>query len=253
MTPGDFIWYEIVSYDTERVEEFYKNIIGWTPQTESSTGGDPYTLFLAGDEPVAGISPATPPEDARSHWFGYIYTENVDEIAGRAADLGGEVHRGPIEVAGLGRFYVLGDPSGTTFAMFSPDAPRDFEPQVDQGPGRFDWQELYAENIDETCEFYGTLFDWERGDLHEMKNGRYQIVVRDGEPIGGIAGLDDMEGDNLPAPHWNFYIRVRDVEQSAAAIEANDGTILNGPMDMPDGDRVVIFRDPTGAVASLVS
>lgn len=253
MGSGDFIWYEIVTHDPETVESFYKKTVGWTPKVESNTGGDPYTLFLAGDTPAAGISPASPPEDAQPHWFGYIQTDDVDETAEQIESLDGELHAGPMEVAGFGRFYIVGDPSGVVFAIFTPDNPSDFDPVVAEGPGHFGWKELYAENLDASFDFYSELFGWERGPLHEMEEGRYQVVELDGDEIGGLTGLDEMERENLPVPHWNFYIRVQDTDASAAAVEANDGEMLNGPMEVPGGDRIAIFRDPTGAVASFTS
>jgi hypothetical protein len=47
------------------------------------------------------------------------------------------------------------------------------------------------------------------------------------------------------------YFRVPDVDASAARIVANGGKVLNGPMEVPGGDRVLTAADPQGAAFGL--
>ena len=55
---------------------------------------------------------------------------------------------------------------------------------------------------------------------------------------------------NVP-PHWLIYFRVPDVDAAAERIKANGGKVLNGPMEVPGGDRVVTAADPQGAAFGL--
>jgi len=55
---------------------------------------------------------------------------------------------------------------------------------------------------------------------------------------------------NLP-PHWGIYFRVSDINAAAERIKANGGKILNGPIEVPGGDRIVNAMDPQGAAFSL--
>ena len=55
---------------------------------------------------------------------------------------------------------------------------------------------------------------------------------------------------NVP-PNWQIYFRVPDVDAAAERIKAAGGKILNGPMDVPDGDRIVNAMDPQGAAFGL--
>ena len=57
---------------------------------------------------------------------------------------------------------------------------------------------------------------------------------------------------NVP-PNWQIYFRVPDVDAAAERIKAQGGKILNGPMDVPDGDRIVNAMDPQGAAFGLHS
>ena len=52
---------------------------------------------------------------------------------------------------------------------------------------------------------------------------------------------------------WSIYFRVDDVDAGAERIKANGGQVINGPMDVPGGDRIVNAVDPQGAAFSLHS
>jgi predicted enzyme related to lactoylglutathione lyase len=47
------------------------------------------------------------------------------------------------------------------------------------------------------------------------------------------------------------YFRVPDVDAAAERITAAGGRILNGPMEVPGGDRIVNAMDPQGAAFGL--
>jgi len=44
---------------------------------------------------------------------------------------------------------------------------------------------------------------------------------------------------------------VPDIDQAVERIKANGGTIMNGPMEVPGGDKIVNALDPQGAGFSL--
>jgi uncharacterized protein len=48
-----------------------------------------------------------------------------------------------------------------------------------------------------------------------------------------------------------IYFRVPDIDTAIERIKVNGGKILNGPMDVPGGDRVVNAMDPQGGAFSL--
>jgi predicted enzyme related to lactoylglutathione lyase len=55
---------------------------------------------------------------------------------------------------------------------------------------------------------------------------------------------------NVP-PNWQIYFRVSDLDAAVERIKANGVQILNGPMEVPGGDRIVNAMDPQGAAFSL--
>jgi len=54
-------------------------------------------------------------------------------------------------------------------------------------------------------------------------------------------------------PNWLQYIRVDSADRVADAVKANGGMVLNGPMDVPGGDRIAQCMDPQGAAFAIHS
>jgi predicted enzyme related to lactoylglutathione lyase len=52
-------------------------------------------------------------------------------------------------------------------------------------------------------------------------------------------------------PSWLHYVRVKDVDATAKVIPMLGGKVLNGPMEVPGGSRIVQALDPQGAAFAL--
>jgi predicted enzyme related to lactoylglutathione lyase len=79
--------------------------------------------------------------------------------------------------------------------------------------------------------------------------GEYSFIGHDGgEPVGAI-----MRCPPGARPGWSFYFRVDDVDAAKARVEAAGGTVVNGPMEVPGGERVLQAVDPDGAGFGLLS
>ena len=92
--------------------------------------------------------------------------------------------------------------------------------------------------------FYGALLGWESLDDIDMGDGMmYRMFARGGVPLGGM--FDITEQMPMP-PNWVPYFRVADITATIAAVQANGGTLMNGPQEVPGGDLVAQFTDPQG-------
>ncbi|HKT01192.1 MAG TPA: VOC family protein [Rugosimonospora sp.] len=123
--PGALSWVELATRDPDGAVQFYRSVFGWDPDTQDMEG-TPYTVFRIGERGVAGMMPMTGdqwPADLPSHWMPYFGTADTDATAAKIQDLGGSVSVPPVTVAGVGRFAVVGDPSGAYFAIISEEAP----------------------------------------------------------------------------------------------------------------------------------
>jgi len=110
-------WNELVTTDADAATKFYVGLFGWI--TESWPMGDfTYTVLKNGDVPVAGLMPQ-PKEmkGAPSAWTAYFAVSDCDASTKRAEKLGGKVCMGPLDIPNVGRFSILADPEGATFAI----------------------------------------------------------------------------------------------------------------------------------------
>ena len=78
----------------------------------------------------------------------------------------------------------------------------------------------------------------------------YQIYGRNNLPLGGMFNKPpEMEGP----PTWLYYIKVDSVDNAVEQVKELGGQVLNGPMDVPGGDKIAQCLDPQGAVFALHS
>ena len=81
--------------------------------------------------------------------------------------------------------------------------------------------------------------------------GPYQMygLSTDEPPLGGMFN----KPKEMPAPGWVLYISVDSVDAKVEQIKTLGGQVINGPMDVPGGDRIVQCIDPRGATIALHS
>src|SRR5258707_5693544 len=109
---GEFVWTKIASNDAEKCKAFYSAVFGWkfkesTSATSSDNQGMKYDEFeTISDRPVGGLYQIDP------KWFGemvppphfmtYVGVDDVDKNAELAAELGGTIIRGPMDIPNVG-------------------------------------------------------------------------------------------------------------------------------------------------------
>jgi predicted enzyme related to lactoylglutathione lyase len=60
------------------------------------------------------------------------------------------------------------------------------------------------------------------------------------------------DGRPVP-PSWMYYVTVDDLDGTLARAKDKGAKVLNGPMDVPGGQRIVQLMDPQGAAFAIVS
>ena len=239
---GRFVWHELMTTDPQAAAAFYSKVLPWKTQP---SGMPDYTLWVAGKAQTGGLM--AQPESARGappSWLIYIGTPDVDTTAAAAQRLGGKVLRPPADIPTVGRFAVLSDPQGATFAVFTPSgSPTGGAPASD-----FSWHELATSDPQGALAFYSELFGWSRGPAHDMgPAGVYQLIEHGGAQVGGVYKLMDAS----KPPHWLTYIRVVSVDRAAAAAKAAGGQVTQGPMEVPGGSRIAQILDPQGGAFAV--
>jgi len=119
---GAFCWAELNTNDPEAAAAFYTAVLPWDGH-RSDSGPHPYTEWLVGGRPVGGmiqIDRSWGPVPA--HWTTYFAVDDCDAAVARAVELGGSSKMPATTIDGVGRFALLDDPTGATFAVIELDA-----------------------------------------------------------------------------------------------------------------------------------
>jgi hypothetical protein len=244
--PGCFVWHDLMTSDPKAAEAFYTRVAGWG--TQPWDGPMPYTMWTANGAPLGGVLQLPPNAESSPHWLAYVSTPDLETTIAKSQSLGATLLMGPQDVTEVGRFAVLKDPQGASFAVYTPIKD---ESGHDRAPrrGEFSWHELATTDSEAAFEFYCALFSWESRGAFDMGSGSmYRMYGRSGIELGGMYN-QTAEMDGPPA--WLHYILVDDVDEAANRVRETGGQVINGPMDVPGGDRIAQCLDPQGAMFAV--
>jgi uncharacterized protein len=255
MSRGSFVWYDLQTTDIDAAKNFYTAVVGFgLADFPMPVGAPSYTMFAdANGHPIGGVMAL--PEAAKAmgappHWLAYVAVEDVDTAAAWVASNGGTVLAPPFDIPTVGRASVIMDPQGAVISLFAraEDRPTTYPNPIPNGQAS--WNELMTDDRQAAASWYGSLFGWterERMDMGEM--GIYSMYGFDHAPyaFGGMMNKPPM----MPKSAWLHYFKVADLEAALEVVKANGGKIMNGPMDVPGGDRVAQCIDPQGAAFAL--
>jgi predicted enzyme related to lactoylglutathione lyase len=119
--PGAVCWNELLTRDVAAATKFYGAVFGWKPEVMKMAGVETYTVFKIGDTRVGGMMEAPPQmASATPRWIVYFAVTSADATADKTAKLGGKTISKPQDIPNVGRFAVLQDPQGATFAILQP-------------------------------------------------------------------------------------------------------------------------------------
>jgi len=118
-------------------------------------------------------------------------------------------------------------------------------------PGTFSWPELATTDQKAGVAFYRALFGW---DVNEQPIGPtevYSMFQMRGKAVGAASTQQANEKQMGVPPHWNSYVTVANVDESAKKAAALGGKVLMAPFDVMDAGRMAVLQDPTGAVFEI--
>jgi predicted enzyme related to lactoylglutathione lyase len=244
VSEGGFVWYELMSNDVAASETFNSQVVGWNA-ADSGMPGMRYTLFKVGERPVAGVMDMPP--QAAPGWVGHILTSDVDATVERVKQAGGNMHKPPADIPGVGRFAVVADPQGASFMLFSAEGTP--APDLAPGtPGAIGWHELHTRHWREAFAFYQGLFGWQASDAVDMgPMGTYQTFTTGSNGGGGV--YDDAAAAH---PYWLYYVNVDDIDAAVHRVGQAGGTLRQAPQQVPGGSWIVQGTDPQGGHFALV-
>jgi predicted enzyme related to lactoylglutathione lyase len=233
-------WIDLAATDIEGQTAFYSEMMGWTTFQVPET---PYTMFMVGDAPVAGIMAMTEEMgEMPSVWTTYVGVEDAAATCAKVAELGGAVYQEPFDIPDGGKIALVADPAGAALGLFEGLDNNGF--QLLDEPGAPCWFETMSRDASAATEFYQGLFGWKPEPMEGPMD--YTVFNLDG---AGIAGCMQI-GDDMPAEvpsHWQVSFSIDgSVEDFMAKATEKGAQVLMGPMETPYGNGAVMM-DPGGA------
>ncbi|MEH6790526.1 VOC family protein [Parasphingorhabdus sp.] len=254
---GDFIWYELMTGDADKAQEFYSAVVGWTVKASDQPDMD-YRLFSMAGTEVGGLMPLTSEMTAggaRPCWLGYIGVDDVDASVADIKASGGAVHMEPWDIPGVGRMAFVADPQGAPFYVMKGSVEGGDSSSfaaTEPKPGHCAWNELATEDPEGAKTFYGNQFGWQQdGDMDMGPMGKYEFW-KVGDDRGFMLGAVMPKMAEQPVSMWTYYFRVPDIDKAVETIKAKSGQLVQEPIEIPGGDYSLVAMDPQGAIFGLV-
>jgi predicted enzyme related to lactoylglutathione lyase len=116
---------------------------------------------------------------------------------------------------------------------------------VETKVGHFVWHENLSSDAEAAKTFYSKLLGWEY-EIYKPGEMDYAMISSGGAAHGGF-WPEPPQGAKAA---WQGHVLVEDVDGAAERAKKLGGTILHGPMDMPEIGRFALIQDPYGAVVS---
>ena len=116
--------------------------------------------------------------------------------------------------------------------------------------GKFVWRDLVTENPDAVKPFYAALFGW------EFEEGR--ALARPTPWSSPAASTSPASARRVatqpdqPVSQWLSFMSVADVDRAAEQTRAAGGSVVAGPLDLPNIGRGAVVLDPDGAPLGLL-
>jgi uncharacterized protein len=239
--PGTFCWADLGTTDADAARAFYTGVFGWEAVDAPAGDAGTYTTFKLDGRDVAAMYEMGEEERASltPHWSSYVSVEDVDALAPRVLELGGEVLAHPFDVMQAGRMTALRDPTGATVHLWQPR--EQAGAALVNAVGAMVWNELATPDPARARDFFSELLGWE---LDPEESG-YGVIRNRGALNGGMRPPQDGE-----PTHWLVYFTVVSVDDAITKIRDAGGSVIAGPMETSVG-HVAAVRDPQGAPFAL--
>lgn len=243
---GVFNWVDLSTTDIAGAKAFYQGLFGWEPDDQPLGEGTSYTYFKLDGHAVAGGGQMMDEQSAGGMppaWTSYVKYDDIDGAAARVEQAGGATIMPPMDILESGRLAVFQDPTGAVFGIWSP---RNFPGAalVNQ-PNTLAWNELQTRDLPAARAFYKQVFGWT--DTEVPDSGGYVTFAADGRTQCGSLPMDDAWAAGVPA-NWSVIFMVTDVNAAAAKVAELGGTVFIGPQEAGGMGRLIVVRDPQGAV-----
>ena len=122
---------------------------------------------------------------------------------------------------------------------------------IDAGTyGSINWVDLSTPDVAASAAFYDTLLSWD-STKSVTPMGEYTVAKVGEREVAGMMEQDPAMADSPPV--WTLFFYIEDMDATLTKVKAAGGTVLEAPFDIPDGPRICVVADPTGAMLALLA
>jgi predicted enzyme related to lactoylglutathione lyase len=240
---GTFSWVDLPTTDAEGAKKFYTGLFGWEAVDVPAGPGRVYTMLQKNGKNAAALYQQDAQQQGMpAFWLSYISVDNVEEVVGNVAELGGTVMMPAMDVMESGRMAMIQDPTGAVVGLWQPG--QHLGADICNEPGSLTWNELATHDLDKAAEFYTQLLSWGK-QVTDMGNFEYTTFVVGERPNAGMMKIQAEWGD-VP-PNWSVYFAVENCDAAVEKAKSLGGKIEMGPQDIPNVGRFALIQDPQGA------
>lgn len=112
-----FVHVELSTTDIDKAKAFYGKLFSWHLEDVDMGGGWMYTMIAPGEGTGGGMMAQMAPGQPSS-WLSYVLVDDVKASTEKAQSLGAHVVKDVAEVAGMGWFSIIVDPTGAALGLW---------------------------------------------------------------------------------------------------------------------------------------
>ena len=245
MSPGEFVWHDLVTENPAAARAFYGPLFGWT--FEAGEGVDPgYTIIKHDGRPIGGIviPKRQPGSEVVAQWLTYVVVADVDTSAAAFRQAGGQIFRGPLNARKDLRVAVVADGQGAPLGLVNrgPHVDDERPPAIN----RWLWMEYVARDAGAALKFYSETVGF-RHEISEVRqNFTYYLLTTDRPRAGLFRSPWERE-----TSAWLPYVRVADPVATAMRAAELGGRVVVEPSPRVRNGSLAIVLDPAGAPVAL--
>lgn len=243
-----FSWVDLATPDTEAAKAFYGGLFGWSAVDLPLGDGNNYTMFQLDGHNVAGMGKLSEEQQAQgvpTSWSSYVNHSDVDAVAEKVAEAGGNTMVGPMDVFESGRMAFFQDPAGGVFGVWQPK--EHIGAEVVNQPNSLVWNELQTKDAETARRFYSAVFGWN----HSVDDSGYGLFTLGERAQAGLIDMSQEEGWNYPN-FWMPYFMVEDIESSTEKINSLGGTVHMANISAGEMGKFSVAADPQGGMFTVM-
>src|SRR3954447_7952919 len=242
-------WVDLATPDVDNAARFYGELFGWTTEetgTVEETGG--YRFFLSNGKKFAGVSPLMQPGQPVV-WATYFATDDVDALAERVTEFGGQSFFEPMDVMDAGRMGFFAHPAAGAFGGWQAGSHRGAE--LVNEPVSLAWNTLITPDTAAATDFLRVVFGLTT-ETQRIGGSEYLILMLGEDSVAGLMRPPPEMPQGVPA-FWGVSFAVEDADATAALAIERGGSMLQEPFDMAGIGRIATVTDPWGASFSVAT